>query len=985
MKSKLKYLILFVVMLTAFKSQSQQHLKPTFEGLSNRYVTAFNQDNNGLIWIGTTNGLNRFDGNSFKQFFANTPELNLVNSIITCFLNLDENVFLIGTKGGINKVHFFLNDKYKVEVISDKEITTLFRYNKNEFLAGTSNGELILFDSSFHSHTIYKDKQMASVKNICTDSKNNIWFGTNENKKIHKLNADYSEQIIDNLYGNFIIDGDLLFANFGSGFGLQSYNISNCKNVKNTFLDSVNLLIKSGYGIFKDSRNNFWVNYNLGKLFKINIVNKTIEDYSYLFSQNYFGSIFNSFFEDKEGVLWVGTDGGFVKIQTTQYPFKTYLGNGQKNESSFFSARGMLEDSLGNLYLGTYKGLFHLNRSNNILQPVLEKNNAVKKDIKPLVCQMIFDENDILMTTHEGEIVNYNLETKKYETLLRNVLSDFSSIYKDKEGLIWIGRGNGFGIQIFDKHKKQFFSHPSIASNKDMLNCKLVYSISQKSDGVFLIGSSNGLFLFDKNKGSIKQYNVKTIPALSDNEILDVLYDSDTAIWLGSKGGGLMKLNLIENKIINYKKDEGLSSNTVYCILKDKSRLWLSTENGLSTFDLKTNLFYCYYDKDGISNNEFNTGSKIKTINGEIFFGGINGVTSFVPSSIKLIPELSKIILTELVQNGQNDFSNLFRLDSTTEIVLPYNTNNLFLRFTISDYLRPELNSYQYKLEGIDSTWTNMGGQNFLRISNMPSGEYILRIKGKNMNGVDTENQIVLTVIIRQVFYKQWWFFISISILVLLLIYFIFYIRIKRLVEFQNLRIKIASDLHDEVGSLLTQISILTELLKYKNQNNKEIDQIASASREATRTMSDVLWTIDARNDKTGNLIDRMHDHADLLLLPLEININFNTKNIDNNIVINMQERQNLLLIFKEAINNIAKHSNATEVEVLIENSKDIFRMIIKDNGTENKKDSSGSGQGMKNIKMRAAAINAKIEIDKDNGYTIILTRKAFSGTHMFV
>ncbi len=337
------------------------------------------------------------------------------------------------------------------------------------------------------------------------------------------------------------------------------------------------------------------------------------------------------------------------------------------------------------------------------------------------------------------------------------------------------------------------------------------------------------------------------------------------------------------------------------------------------------------------------------------------------------------------MQNGQNDFSNLFRLDSTTEIVLPYNTNNLFLRFTISDYLRPELNSYQYKLEGIDSTWTNMGGQNFLRISNMPSGEYKLRIKGKNMNGVDTENQIVLTVFVKQVFYKQWWFFISISILVLLLIYFIFYIRIKRLVEFQNLRIKIASDLHDEVGSLLTQISILTELLKYKNKNNKEIDQIASASREATRTMSDVLWTIDARNDKTGNLIDRMHDHADLLLLPLEININFNTKNIDNNIVINMQERQNLLLIFKEAINNIAKHSNATEVEVLIENSKDIFRMIIKDNGTENKKDTSGSGQGMKNIKMRAEAIKAMLEIDKDNGHTIILTRKAFSGTHMFV
>ena len=170
-------------MLTAFKSQSQQHLKPTFEGLSNRYVTAFNQDNNGLIWIGTTNGLNRFDGNSFKQFFANTPELNLVNSTITCFLNLDENVFLIGTKGGINKVHFFLNDKYKVEVISDKEVTTLIRYSKNEFLAGTSNGELILFDSSFHSHTIYKDKQMASVKNICTDSKNNIWFGKSPNSK----------------------------------------------------------------------------------------------------------------------------------------------------------------------------------------------------------------------------------------------------------------------------------------------------------------------------------------------------------------------------------------------------------------------------------------------------------------------------------------------------------------------------------------------------------------------------------------------------------------------------------------------------------------------------------------------------------------------------------------------------------------------------------------------------------------------------------
>ncbi len=317
----------------------------------------------------------------------------------------------------------------------------------------------------------------------------------------------------------------------------------------------------------------------------------------------------------------------------------------------------------------------------------------------------------------------------------------------------------------------------------------------------------------------------------------------------------------------------------------------------------------------------------------------------------------------------------------SSPLELTYKDKSFTFEYALTDYYNPSENKYAYKLEGYDDGWFNTD-ERFARYTNIPAGDYIFRVRATGGNGKWSSKELKIPLHINQVYYKTWWFTLLIVGAISLLVYFGFRYQQSRRRQMEHLRTKIASDLHDEVGSMLTQISIRSELLKEgildKNEEDQAFAAIAKTSREAVTTMSDVLWSIDARQDKMSDLIDRMHLHAEQLFASMGIDYEFEIDGLKLDHYIDIDIRQNILLIFKEAINNTVKHSDANKIKVQLHNQKGSFNMIIQDNGGGPKESELSNWQGISNMTMRALHINGTLKIDRKDGFRVHLMRRSF-------
>jgi signal transduction histidine kinase len=282
-------------------------------------------------------------------------------------------------------------------------------------------------------------------------------------------------------------------------------------------------------------------------------------------------------------------------------------------------------------------------------------------------------------------------------------------------------------------------------------------------------------------------------------------------------------------------------------------------------------------------------------------------------------------------------------------------------------------------LIGVDEDWVYSGNRHFANYTDVKPGEYVFRVKGSNNDGIWNEEGISLSIIITPPFWQTGWFRLLMIFTVAGLIYGLHRYRVSRLLEIERMRTRIASDLHDDIGSTLTRISIYSELIQ-RSKNVAKITasarEIGAMSREIVVTLSDIVWSIDARYDTLGNLLDRMRDFAAKLFSTQPIKMNLKTTGLDTAKKIPANVRQNVYLIFKEALNNIFKHAHATEVSIDLKDIDGAFTMAIKDNGIGFDEKKIQKGNGLKNMKLRAGRIGGKLSLKSKDGVLIILTTR---------
>ncbi|AMC10318.1 hypothetical protein Lupro_03190 [Lutibacter profundi] len=988
---------------TSVSSQNVPQIETltTEHGLTFRDVRSIAQDTMGFMWFGTQQGLNQYDGYNFKVYNSNKDNPH--------FIEEDKITAQIKIEASKNELWYVASEQiFKLNIETDSissysekngvkgSVLFLYKDVKEQIWIVTddywkaSSGKAKQYIQKFDgkdAFTVFAEEKRGSREftHIISDNNNNMYWGTIL-KGVIKYNED-GKQLSERKLVSFIWYGEEMFyAQFYFDKANNQYYFPKGKKINgvlklnkttNKFEDFLDVPLPI-YHALEDHQGSFWFAAE-EYLYRVD-TEGNVQDFTKDLKKHLDYSKINALFQDSNKLLWVATDNGLFKIRIKKQLFSQLFKTEKEGWGNTF--RGIFETKEGSIIAmceSQYKlvGMDALGKEFEV--PL---HSAINNSATPIAASRSFTLTKDSTAVYS---VNDNLIKINLDNGLITMFPEFNSRLNITSGNPLIALKDGSLLFGYSLSKLTVFNPESNESRLVFPNLKMEDNISElrfflasKEENIVWVGTQNKGLLKINLKGTIEAiYNTKSVPALSNNTIL-VLFEDDNKLWIGTYGGGLDCFIPSENRIINFNKEQGLSDNNVVGILPyQEDFLWISTYDGLSLFDTKATSFQNFYVEDGLTHNEFNYTSFFKDSKGIYYFGGMNGITKFNPK-----PILKKVTMPAMRFTNYSKYSSktneIFKYELEKQKVSVIDISPYDQYFTVSwtmpNFFNISKNQYYTKLEGFEDRWYFQGNSSSIRYNKLPSGEYTLKVRGADSNGNKSSNVLSLPLTVHQIFYKTWWFLGLVFIAIIGFIYSVFNYRLQQLKAMNQLRTKISSDLHDDVGSLLSGLAMQTEMLEM-NANEKDrlkLKRISKISRDAIVKMRDLVWSIDNRRERILDLIERMEELADEMLLPKEIVCKINKGNLNHHKKLPIAVKQQLYFIYKEAITNVLRHSNATKVLVSFKNNSGLGYLKIKDNGTESKKDSK-TGMGLENMKMRAEKINAEINFYTINGFTILI------------
>jgi ligand-binding sensor domain-containing protein/signal transduction histidine kinase len=993
------------------------------QGLSQSTVNAIVQDKYGFMWFGTQDGLNRYDGYSIKTFKHDPIDSNSIsNNKIQVLLSDKSGNLWIGTESGLNKYginenrfyHYFQNTK-EFQSINENNITSLFEDSNNSVWVGTAKGGLYYCDGSnnsfklvFHLIQDSSSKDGISLKTICEDDHKNLWFaGTGV---LYKLNLDDVTQpplrlpfIQHNLFNKnirvlyFNKKGILYIGIWGEGLYLLD------QNKKGNEIKLMSTHCKYITSIYEDSKNpesGLWIgSYDGLNFYKL-------KDNKF---DKYISGDIMCLYRDNSDILWIGTFAKGIQILNKQkYRFAHYLNTLAISDiftsDQEYMVSAFLIDDDGELWVSTWgNGLYRFDRDKKVIKNYRfdpKNNGSIGSNYIYTICES--SAREIWIATRSGGLNSFNKKSDKFIRYNHNIndensisSDDVSALYVDEiTNTVWMGYSKG-GISSYNISENKFKHFLPDENNPNAISGTPVTVIFNTKLNGLLVGTiRGGLNKFIPETESFKHINLSineveantnnqgSIQKKDNNSINAIYEDDDGILWLGTSGG-LTKYDSESNSFIYYTTRDGLPNNVIYGILSDKSgNLWLSTNKGISRFNPGSESFKNFDVSDGLQAKEYNQGAYFISDNGEMFFGGVNGFNSFFPDEIEDNKFIPPIYLTTF--SIFNETLNLpDPIPDNYTIELSYFQNFFSFEFVALNFTSSKKNQYAYILEGFDGDWHYVSAQQrYASYTNLNPGEYKLKVKGSNNDGIWNEEGTQVSIIVRPTFWMTWWFRISIAIAILGLIIFIYKYRVKQLLRIEQMRVKIASDLHDEIGSSIGSIVLRSRVLQkelsknpektgWTNKSKEELQRIYHTASQVAAVMRDIVWFINPGFDKVDDMILRMKDTAQNLLS--ETHYDFFAPNEILTSKLTLDFRRNIFLSYKEVLHNIVKHSKATKVIIRVSISNGILYLEISDNGIgfdtfKHWNSGISEGTGLKNLRKRMEVINGTINIQSAHG-----------------
>lgn len=800
--------LIFLIFIVGFKSSFAQLQKYQFrhlnlsEGLSDATVYDIVQDYTGFIWIGTRNGLNKYDANKVTVYEPiKNDTTSLSSNYISCLYVSSDSTLWVGTNYGLNiydsgKDNFTrnLNQPDRPGSLSDPKINSIFEDKSGQIWIGTDHGlNLVLskkplqvqrfLTSPDNPNSLVSDK----VLEITQDKNGNLWIGTNSglSKLIYKGPSDYqfssfyfpdsnnNPDIGLNLMSIIQDKSGLLWVGRRSN-GIIFFNPETNKFIADEEVGYrlPKLINKDIHRIETDGKGLIWLGFNDGLYLYENKINQSKQ---FIFNPDNSKSIndnaIESIYFDRKGTLWVGTY--FAGVNFSNPGFNNFIKLYPENLNERFVlivGNSLLEDYQGNLWIGSEgQGLFMNDRLTNSYRNYLnipnDNNSLSQNNVK---CMLEDGQRGIWIGTLAG--LNYlNYKTGKFSRFLPedNQLKSISSnriydITRDKSGMLWIGFTPG-GLLKFDPEKKKYDNFQVDDSNPMNLILGNVTNLLFDKGDTLWIGGFHGIGCKLPNSDEVVQFKINNFNPRTFCYVYSIFQDSKRRIWIGTSNAGLALLNRENQQFETVFSGETDKSFIVNGIEEDENgKLWLSTSNFVYQYDPKTKEVRHFDQHDGIFCRKFSNKATLKTRRGSIYMTGYEGVFGFDPLNIQVNTAPPQVVFTGLslfgkeVKIGADDGLLEKHIDQTSQLAFSYDQNIFSIEFAALNYINPEKNSFAYKLEGFDKDW-NYVTKPIATYMNLPSGSYTFWVKAANNDKIWNPELRKLTIRIFPAPWKSWW------------------------------------------------------------------------------------------------------------------------------------------------------------------------------------------------------------------------------------
>jgi signal transduction histidine kinase len=946
-----KLLCAFFIALLWSSSLSAQSYPFKFfsveQGLSQSVVYDVEQDGIGYIWVATGFGLSRFDGQSFDSYYASDGlPSNSVHSLFTD----NSSTLWIGTDNGIAT---YINRSISVFEGSDSLISSPVNFitsSPQDIMWFATEGDgLWRFDGRSFTNFSTKNSSLGS------DSVRAIHFSESQGW-LATRNGLYSFEINQNLPIEFLkIDLNLSDQRLRSVISRNNDLIVGGRSEVVVY-DFVEDLVTNRFAENMRTRDILW--------------------------------------DEKTDVLFIATETGFLRIDSENEQTVFTESNGLTNDY----VQAIFKDQQEDIWLGTYGRGLALFQGEQFLG--ITTDDGLPGNVVSDVLGK--DDETIWVGMYGGGLISLSITDFSMKRI--GIIDDrVFSLEKNSNKELWVStRG---GISIIDDETREHLSPNGILPARKIRNVieldsgrylvgtddeglieyfpetddfnqikvsdglisNSVRALYKGENGWIWVGTLNGVSVLNPDDLSVLR-NINVEDGIIANGVLDISEDDVGTIWLAQYGG---YSSVTPSRIQAYPLNRSNEPLVCYAINWHDGLLWLGTNRGVMSVDpTQEELQYRYFTSErGLVSNEVNRGAMHFDSDDNLWVGTVTGIGRI--KKPEEMPVNGSPVLIEAVSTYDEEFVKPLAVN------LAYQQNSVSIHYKAFEFRDPEAVTYRYRLRPLEQQW-KYTSQRSVQYSALNNEQYNFQVQAKNADGVWSEEAAVVHITIDTPFYEEAWFILLVTAIIGGILYLIYTnIRVEKMIELERMRVRIASDLHDDVGSSLTEIALQSDYVQAITDDEEARDiagQLGEMSRRVVTTMDDIVWSIDARNDTLGDLCDRMQDYANRMTGRLPMEVHFELSEIDDDLTISVEKRQHIYLIFKEAINNAVKYAEASGVWITFRKTGKTYELKIRDDGKGFSENGRKSGHGMRNIRLRTGELGGKLRITSEKGVEIIVS-----------
>lgn len=927
-------------------------------------------DRAGMLWFCTSSGLHRYDGNQLLTFNQVSHPAIAGNFINALYADKNDQLW-IGTQNGLTRFDLRNWTTHTIAQLSENEglhVNQICEGSDGLIYIGTNDGKFFhIKENRLHlladlGKAYPANPTRTSISFLQEGAPGQFWVLSNHrlfsiSREGEVYNPGIEGTITTPIY--FYGGHHVIFNIADEGFHEYDLQSKETHRLGHPFNDAVNEgkriflfpLANEEVGILINKRGFFSYNPFTGKAAEsmkgtdVNFLNLRATNVQSVGDRAYIS--FNK---------------SVAELQQVHTPFTNLLVN-PSFETSSNSVRSILKHPNGLLYAGTYSDGFIS----------LDERTGEKKNlgIQFVYASMLWDEQHLLLATEGDGLLWYNVPQNRFEEIRGDTLHTqpedqvrdrfFTSLTRESDSLVWVGGYNG--VFLLNPYTG-VSSYVRQGNEWQVLRQAKVYQVLKVGPCRYF-ATTDGLFAYYPEKASLQRV------------LKDVLYTVEQfgdELWVGTNGKGILILDEKGRVKRELNTQNGLAGNAVYFMLQQENEIVVGTDQGLSIIQLSTRQIRNYTRMQNLPSNEFNHSAAYADGN-QVYLGTINGLTIFNTAELAQYGQQQHNIplyFTSITTGNKNGTQHTYTLPYQQEKRLEIGSDVQYfsLRFGGVD---AAVNQVYYYRASQDAPWLEIGRQREMSFAGIAPGTYMVQLAAKLNGSTAFTTLLTMPVIVKPAWYETIWFRVLWVLCILMGIWLLFRYRMQQVLREQRLRTKIAGDLHDEVGSSLTRIYFQADHLSMQHGDKVALQKIADSSKHALSTMSDMVWSIDARFDTAEDLVARIRDYISNLQNDLDIICTFELQGDYTGKPLSQVVRQNFFLIFKEAMNNAARYCSEPCLQVSLSFHKNIRLSVCNPYTGENgKMKQYQGGRGIQHMKERAARMKGRLTAEKEEGAFVV-------------